>query len=243
MNTFIMKGPHRLSSTEVSHRWDVDVRGAFEIQERLRNQLSPKDGIVFRKVRWIAGADVAYAIGGDAIFGAVVVLSFPDLVLAEESGVKGKVEFPYVPGLLSFRETPVLIKAFSLLKQCPDIILFDGQGIAHPRGFGLASHAGLLLNLPSVGCAKTRLIGEYGPVKKKRGSFGWLWLEGKKVGAVVRTRTDVKPVFVSSGDKITIQTAVRLVLASCRDYRLPEPIRRAHQLANLMREQEGSKNP
>jgi deoxyribonuclease V len=220
------------------HRWDVDVSRAIEIQERLRNQLSPKNGLVFRDIRWIAGADVAYATGGDAIFGAIVVLSFPDLLIAEGSYVKGKVEFPYIPGLLSFREAPVLLDAFSLLKQCPDLILFDGQGIAHPRGFGLASHIGLLLGLPSVGCAKTRLVGEHRPAGRSRGSFSWLWFEGKKVGATVRTRADVKPLFVSPGNKITVQTAVRVVLAACSGYRLPEPIRRAHQLANRMKEQE-----
>jgi deoxyribonuclease V len=219
------------------HRWDVDVRSAVVIQQRLRSRLSLKDGLVFRDIRWIAGADVAYATAGNAIFGAVVVLDFPQLKVAEEIQVKGKVEFPYVPGLLGFREAPVLLEAFSLLRQRPDVILFDAQGIAHPRGFGLASHAGLLLGLPSVGCAKTRLVGEYEPVGRSRGSFSWLWFEGRKVGAAVRTRSDVKPVFVSPGDKITTQTAVRLVLAACRGFRLPEPIRRAHQLANHMREQ------
>jgi deoxyribonuclease V len=214
------------------HRWNVDARGAIEIQQRLRNRLSPEDGLVFRKIRWIAGADVAYALRGEAIFGAVVVLNFPELVVAEEISVKGKIEFPYIPGLLSFREAPVLLEAFSLLKQRPDVILFDAQGIAHPRGFGLASHAGLLLGIPSVGCAKTRLVGEFTPVGRSRGSFSWLWFEGIKVGAVVRTRADVKPVFVSPGDNITTQTAMRLVLAACKGYRLPEPIRRAHQLAN-----------
>lgn len=228
----------RPRGTGLRHRWDVDVREAMAIQEKLRSRLSLKDRFVFRDIRWIAGADVAYDLDGDAIFGAVVVLSFPDLLLVEESGVKGKVEFSYIPGLLTFREAPILLKAFSLLKQRPDVILFDGQGIAHPRGFGLASHAGLLLGLPSAGCAKTRLVGEYGPVGKKRGSFSWLWFEGKKVGAALRTRADVKPVFVSPGNEITLQTAVRLVLAACKRYRLPEPIRKAHQLANRMRKKE-----
>jgi deoxyribonuclease V len=159
-------------------------------------------------------------------------------VVAEESWVKGKVEFPYIPGLLTFREAPVLLEAFSLLRKRPDVILFDGQGIARPRGFGLAAHAGLLLGLPSVGCAKTRLVGEYSPVGRKRGSFSWLWFQRKKVGAAVRTRADVKPVFVSPGDKITIRTAARLVVAACKGYRLPEPIRKAHQLANRMRKKE-----
>jgi deoxyribonuclease V len=224
----------RPRTTGLVHRWDVDARSAVEIQQRLRNQLSLKDGFIFRNIRWIAGADVAYATRGRAIFGAVVVLQFPQLVVAEEIRVKGAVKFPYVPGLLSFREAPVLLEACSLLKQRPDVILFDAQGIAHPRGFGLASHAGLLLGLPSVGCAKTRLVGKYEPPGRSRGCFSWLWFEGRKIGAVVRTRAEVKPVFVSPGDKITTRMAVRLVLAACKGYRLPEPIRRAHQLANRM---------
>jgi deoxyribonuclease V len=233
----MMKRP-RSRGTGLRHRWDVDVREATEIQERLRKKLSLKNRFVFRDIRWIAGADVAYATGDDAIFGAVVVLSFPELVVVEASGIKGRVEFPYIPGLLTFREAPVLLEAFSLLKQRPDVILFDGQGIAHPRGFGLASHAGLLIGLPSVGCAKTRLVGEHGSVGRRRGSYSWLRFEGKRVGAVVRTRADVKPVFVSAGNEITIQTAVRLVLAACKGYRLPEPIRKAHQLANRIRRKE-----
>jgi deoxyribonuclease V len=208
----------RSHSTMLRHPWNVDVRRAVEIQQRLRRRLSLKDGLVFRNIRWIAGADVAYANRGGAIFGAVVLLSFPQLVVVEEVQVKGTVEF--------------LLEAFSLLRHRPDVILFDAQGIAHPRGFGLASHLGLLLGLPSVGCAKTRLIGEYKPPGRGRGSFSRLWFEGRNVGAVVRTRADVKPLFVSPGDKITTQTAVRLVLAACGGYRLPEPIRRAHQLAN-----------
>jgi deoxyribonuclease V len=195
----------------------------------------------FRDIRWIAGADVAYATADDAIFGAVVVLNFPQLSVVEEVCIKRKVKIPYIPGLLSFREAPVLIEAFSFLKQRPDVVLFDAQGIAHPRGIGLASHAGLLLGVPSVGCAKTRLVGEYKRVGKTRGSFSTLWFRGRKVGAVVRTRSNVKPLFVSPGNKITTQTAVRLVLAVCQGYRLPEPIRRAHQLANRSKQRERSR--
>ncbi len=218
--------------------WKTDVAGACGIQERLRERLSLKDGFVFGKLRSVAGADVAYAIDGETIFGAIVVLSFPGLAVTDEVCLKGNVEFPYMPGLLAFREAPVLVDAFSLLKQRPDVILFDGQGISHPRGFGIASHAGLLLKVPSIGCAKSRLVGDYRPVGRKRGAFSWLCFEGKKVGAVVRTRANVRPVFVSPGDKVTNRTAVRLVLAACKAYRIPEPIRRAHQLANRMREKE-----
>jgi deoxyribonuclease V len=227
----------RAHGSNCLHPWDVDVSHAVEIQQRLRSRLLLEDGFVFHDLRWIAGADVAYATGNDAIFGAVALLAFPQLAVAETIAIERKVDFPYIPGLLSFREAPVLVEAVSLLKQRPDVVLFDAQGIAHPRGFGLASHAGLLLDLPSVGCAKSRLLGEYKQVGTSFGSFSWLTCAGRNVGAVVRTRAAVKPLFVSPGDRITIRTAVRLVLAACRGYRVPEPIRIAHQLANRSREE------
>lgn len=142
---------------------------------------------------------------------------------------------PYVPGLLSFREAPVLIKAFSLLRQRPEVMIFDGQGIAHGRGVGLASHAALFLNVPSVGCAKSRLIGDHLPVGVERGSISCLELEGRQVGNVVRTRGYVKPVFVSPGHLMSFQGAIDLVLATCHDFRVPEPIRMADHLVNRLR--------
>jgi len=210
-----------------------------EIQKTLRDQLSLKDSLDLKRLRWIGGADVSYVPGEDAHYGAVVVLSFPELELVEEKWVKGKVSFPYIPGLLSFRETPILLRAFSLIKRRPQVMIFDGHGIAHPRGFGFASHGGLLLGLPSVGCAKTRLVGEYGEPEKERGSWAWLEYKGKRVGTVVRTRAGVKPVFVSPGNRVSFRTATRLVLAACRGYRLPEPIRFAHQLVNRVRREDG----
>ena len=220
------------------HRWDVNIPEALEIQEQLRARVSLRNGLSFAKIRRIAGADVAYAADGESIFGTIVLLRFPELVVTEGCCVQERTHFPYVPGLLSFREAPVLLKAYSLLKQLPDVIFFDGQGIAHPRGFGLASHAGLLLGVPAIGCAKTRLVGEYPPVAAMRGSVSWLSFGGQRVGAVVRTRTDVRPLFVSPGYRITLSTAVRLVLDTSHGYRLPEPARKAHQLANRMREKQ-----
>lgn len=142
-----------------------------------------------------------------------------------------------LPAPWRFRKSsaPILLRAFSLLRQRPDVVLFDGQGIAHPRGLGLASHMGLFLDLPPVGCAKTRLVGDYREVAREKGCLSWLEFEGKKVGAVVRTRTNVKPVFVSPGHRMSLRTAMRLVLSTCQGYRLPEPIRLAHQLANRVR--------
>jgi len=221
------------------HEWDVGVSRATEIQQMLRPRVSLRDSTNLKRLRRIGGADVSYVQDQETIYGGVVVLSFPDLEVVEKGWARGRVSFPYIPGLLSFREAPILLKALSLLDQTPDVVIFDGQGIAHPRGLGLASHMGLVLDFPSVGCAKTRFVGEYREVGRKRGSFSWLEFGGKRVGTVVRTRANVKPVFVSPGHRISLRTATRLVLATCRGYRLPEPIRLAHQLVNgLKRKQE-----
>lgn len=217
------------------HEWDVKPPRAMEIQRTLSLQISLKDSVHLNRLRRVAGADVSYAQGEDNLYGAVVVLSFPDLGVVEERWVRGKVSFPYIPGLLSFREAPILLRAFSLLSQTPDVVIFDGQGIAHPRGLGLASHVALFLDLPSVGCAKTRLVGEYRSVAREKSSWSWLEFEGKRVGTVVRTRENVKPVFVSPGHRVSIRTATRLVLSTCRGYRLPDPIRLAHRLVNRVR--------
>lgn len=219
------------------HKWDVEPSRAVEIQRALRDRVSLKNPPTLKRVRWVAGADVSYDQGDETTYGAVVVLSLPDLQIVEERWFRGRVSFPYVPGLLSFREAPILLRAFSLLRRRPDAVIFDGQGIAHPRGFGLASHVGLFLDLPAIGCAKTRLVGEHSEVAEERGSYARLTYQGKRVGSVLRTRASVKPVFVSPGHRISFQTANKLVLESCRGFRLPEPIRLAHQLVNRVRKQ------
>lgn len=217
------------------HGWDVPPSRAAEIQRSLRVKVSLKNGLSISHLRWIAGADVSYDKSDTTLYGAVVVLKLPDMEVVEEKWAKGRVTFPYVPGLLSFREAPILVKAFAALRHAPDAAIFDGQGIAHPRGFGLAAHMGLVLNLPAVGCAKSRLVGEYGPVRKNKGSFAWLNYQSRRIGMVVRTRTGVKPVFVSPGHRVSFRTATEIVLSTCRKYRLPEPIRLAHQLVNRVR--------
>jgi len=166
----------------------------------------------------------------------VVVLSYPSLEILEIASTVDRVSFPYVPGLLSFREGPVLLKAFENLQQRPDIVLFDGQGIAHPRGIGLACHMGLFLDLPTIGCAKTKLIGTFAEVGQERGNFTDLFHKDAVIGAVVRTRNRVRPVFVSPGHRISLQRAIRIVLECCRGYRLPEPVRQAHLAVNRLRE-------
>jgi len=218
------------------HRWDVDYHGAVAVQDRLRSRLIRRGAP--KRVRRVAGADVSYDRGDDRFYAGVVVMRFPDLEIVQEVTAKGIATFPYIPGLLTFREGPVLVRAFRKLKTVPDLILFDGQGIAHPRGFGLAAHMGLLLDVPSIGCAKSRLCGEHDEPGRSAGSSTPLRYDGKTIGRVVRTRNRVKPVFVSIGHRITLASAVRWVLNTCAGYRLPEPTRRAHQLVNRVRKAE-----
>jgi deoxyribonuclease V len=211
------------------HSWDVSVEQAIRVQETFRERIILKR--TFSKVRTIGGGDVAYSRNANLLFGAIVVLSFPYMEILDMARTDGKIPFPYIPGLLSFREGPILIKTFQRLKLKPDVMIFDGQGIAHPRGMGLASHMGLWLDLPSIGCAKSPLLDEFispGPLK---GSFEWIRKEGEKVGAVLRSKENVKPLFVSSGHRIDLSTSIQLILESCKGYRFPEPLRKAHQLA------------
>lgn len=179
---------------------------------------------------------MSYSKNGNRLFGAIVVLSFPQMETLDVATCEGKVSFPYIPTLLSFREGPILTKTFQKLKIKPDVMIFDGQGIAHPSGIGLASHMGLWLNLPSIGCAKTPLlVGSVLPGPSK-GNFEWIRKEGKKVGAVLRTKEKVKPLFISPGHRIDLMTSIELILKSCRGFRIPEPLRKAHQASRLMRE-------
>lgn len=179
--------------------------------------------------KMIAGVDVAFK--GRKAYGAVVVLSLPEFRVVECVRKVTKISYPYIPGLLTFREGPVLERCFKATKSEPDVIIFDGQGLAHPRNMGIATHLGILLDKPTVGCAKTRLFGSYTQPKEKRGSFSYLLDNtGKKVGAVLRTKDNVRPVYVSIGHKIDLDSSIRIVLLCTKKYRLPEPLRLAHQL-------------
>lgn len=203
------------------HRWDVTAAEAREIQKGLRRRVKIGNG--FSKVRLVGGADVSFKKGkGCAV---CVVMRFPELEIVEEVMVKGEIRFPYIPGLLSFREGPLLLRAFSRLREIPDVIIFDGQGIAHPLGLGLAAHMGVLLGKPTLGCAKSRLIGDYREPGLERGSVSALMYRGRRVGSVVRTRKKVRPVFVSPGHLVGFGSSVRLVLECGRGYRIPEPTR------------------
>jgi deoxyribonuclease V len=193
-----------------------------------------------KKPRLVGGADVAYSKKADVLFAAILVFRYPTMELVEVSSARGPAPIPYIPGLLSFREIPVLLKAVEGLERCFDVLICDGQGIAHPRRLGLASHLGLLLDLPTVGCAKSRLVGKYAAVGEEAGSISEIIHKEKTVGAVVRTREKVKPVFVSPGYKIDLKGALSVVLGSVRGYRIPEPLRQAHlTVSRLRKEEEG----
>ena len=221
--------------TQELHRWDMTYREAVAIQEELRGRLILRDDGLADPLRTVAGADISYDRGSDIFFAAVVLMSYPELTLIEEATFSARVSFPYIPGLLTFREGPPLIAAFAKLNQPPDFIIFDGQGMAHPRGIGLAAHLGLLLDRPAIGCAKSRLVGTYAPVGEKRGEWTGLIHQDRQVGAVLRTRDRIKPVFVSQGHRIGLKRAITLVLACCRGCRIPEPTRRAHLAVNRLR--------
>ncbi len=183
------------------------------------------------KPRYIAGVDISSGRAVDKATAAVVVLSYPELVLVDSSVIYTETTFPYVPGLLSFREVPLILKAYEKLKKEPDLILVDGQGIAHPRRMGFASHLGLVLEKPTIGCAKSLLTGEHGEPAEKAGSFADITDNGEVIGAVVRTIDNVKPLYVSIGHKVDLAAAIKWVLACCKDYRIPKPLRLAHQAA------------
>lgn len=205
----------------------LTIEEARKEQERLRKKVSimpyPKEP------RFVAGVDAAF--GADRVFAAACLYRFPELILVEQRSVVQKLIFPYVPGFLSFREGPAIIAAINELSRTPDLILADGQGIAHPRGIGVASYIGVLLGIPTIGCAKSRLIGDYEDPGLKKGSWSPLCVDGNVIGAVLRTRDSVRPLFVSPGHKADVESAVRLTLSCTVAYRIPEPLRCADMLS------------
>jgi deoxyribonuclease V len=210
------------------HPWALGTADARNLQTALAAKVSRVDD--FPEVRSVCGLDVG--IRGGTARAAYAVMSFPSLDLIEENRVESAVSFPYVPGLLSFREIPALIPLLEGMGTEPDLVLCDGQGISHPRRFGLASHLGLLLDKPSIGCAKSRLVGSHDEPGSGKGDLAYLRDRGEVVGAVLRVRPLVKPLYVSIGHRISLETAVLIVLRCCRAYRIPEPLRRAHRLAS-----------
>jgi deoxyribonuclease V len=220
--TFAMK-------LSISHRWDLSVDEARALQPRLAGQVVAETTFDPGAVRLVAGVDVGFR--GDVARAAVVVLRFPDLAPVDYALGEAPVTFPYVPGLLTFREGPSVLAALEQLATWPDLFVFDGQGVAHPRRIGLAAHLGVLLDQPSIGCAKSRLTGTYDEPGQAVGDWAPLLDKGETIGAVVRSRAGVKPLFVSIGHRVGLPTAIDLVLRCTPRYRLPETTRYAHKLA------------
>ena len=221
------------------HPWDVSPEEAVEIQNRLRSRLDLQSEP--ESIETVAGVDVSYDKGSDWLSAAVVVLQLSSLQVVETAAVTARVPFPYIPGLLSFREAPVVIRAWEKLKVKPDCLICDGQGIAHPRRLGIASHLGLWLDIPSIGCAKSLLVGTYKEPGPKRGSVEPLYHRREQVGVILRTKDGVEPVFISQGHRISLKKAIEVVLACCTKYRLPEPTRQAHLLVNEIRRNAGKR--
>lgn len=222
-------GRHFSTSRPPLHAWDLTPAQAVQLQRDLRKRLPA--GTVVKNPRRLAGADAAYLPKTGTTIAAVVVLSWPEFHLVESARVPIATGFPYLPGLLSFREAPALLQAFARLSELPDLVFVDGHGKAHPRRFGIACHLGLWLQVPTVGIGKSRLCGVFSEPGPERGCRTDLTLDHEVIGQVVRSRPSVKPIFVSEGYGLELRDCVDWTLRACPRFRLPEPIRRAHRLA------------
>lgn len=227
------------------HRWDVSPSKAKEIQQGLRSRVSTER--TFGQVSTVAGVDVSIKDG--VARAAIVVLSYPGLTPLDYSLAELPAEFPYIPGLLAFREAPAVLAALDKLKAEPDLFIFDAQGLAHPRRLGLATHLGVIIDKPAIGCAKSRLCGSHHEPGSERGSFAHLYdgdeaaCASEIIGAVVRTRTGVSPLYVSIGHQVDLPAAIEYVLGCCTKYRLPETTRYAHRVAGGERLQQIEVSP
>ena len=213
-----------------AHRWDITPTEAVALQRQLAGYVERSDRL--GAVRRVAGVDVGFEQNNSITRAAVVVLRFPELTLEHHAIARLPTTFPYVPGLLSFREVPAVLQALSQLEVLPDLLLCDGQGIAHPRRFGIASHLGVLTGLPTIGVAKSRLVGIHGELPLEKGSWVELLDHGEVIGVVLRSRSGIAPLYISTGHRVSLQTALDYVLACTTRYRLPETTRWAHRLAS-----------
>lgn len=219
------------------HPWDLSPAAAIKLQRELA-PLAREDALATDGIRYAAGADISFDVRRGTptpVWAGFVVLELPDLKPAARAGIQTEAHFPYVPGLLSFREVPPLLKAWSRLEVRPDVLLADGQGRAHPRRFGIACHLGVLLNVPTIGVAKSRLVGTHDPVPEQAGGWAPVMDRGEVIGAALRTRAGVAPVYVSTGFAVTLEDAIAFTLRCCRGKRLPETSRQAHQFVNALR--------
>ena len=220
-------GSMRLAWT---HPWPTSIQEARDLQERLASQVTRRNEAP-DEPRYVAGIDVSGKGADGRVRAAAVVLRWEDMAVVEVRTADTAPRFPYVPGLLAFREAPAVLDVLGRLDTTPDLILADGQGLAHPRRFGLACHVGLLAGVPTIGCAKSLLVGRYSGLSPEHGASADLVHRDEVVGSAVRTRGGVSPVFVSVGHRVDLPAAVRLTLACCRGYRVPEPTRTAHRAA------------
>jgi len=214
-----------------SMKWPENIEEAKKIQYKFKQQV--KIIPLMKDPEFVAGVDTAFF--EDGVIGTACVYRYPEIIPLENSYALTKLTFPYIPGFLSFREGPAIIKALDNLKTKPDVIIFDGQGIAHPEGLGIASQIGILINIPTIGCAKTKLIGRYIEPGVRKGQYSLLKHQGKIIGAVLRTRENVKPVFVSPGHMIDLKKAIDIVLKCTGKYRIPEPLREADHLSKRLK--------
>jgi deoxyribonuclease V len=233
----------------VAHRWDVSVAEARKIQDKLREKWVGEDRL--GEIRTVAGLDAAFLLTGSQAFkardswsvlreanraiAAVVVYSYPEMQELEQAYAEVRLGFPYVPGFLSFREIPALLAALKKLPRVPDLLFCDGQGYAHPRRMGLASHLGIVVDRPAIGCAKSILIGTHGALGSEAGAWAPMMDQGETIGAALRTRASVKPVYVSQGHRVSLETAVRMTLAVCCGRRIPQPTRDADHYVGQMK--------
>jgi deoxyribonuclease V len=213
-----------------SHEWDLSREAAIALQQTLRDKIITTDHL--GEIHTVAGVDVGFEDAGNTTRAAVVVLSFPELQVQERAIARRPTSFPYIPGLLSFREVPAVLDALDKLNKLPDLLLCDGQGTAHPRRFGIACHVGLLTNMPAIGVAKSLLVGKHEEVADEKGAWQPLQHKGEVIGVALRTRPKTKPLYISPGHRISLETSIAYVLQCTTKYRLPETTRQAHKLAS-----------
>jgi len=219
--------------TGLELRWDFTPRQAIEVQQTLRGRVETQDR--FGPLRYVAGADLAFDPATNLAFAGVIVYRFPELTEVERCTARRVLRFPYVPGLLSFREIPVLLGAFERVATEPDLILVDGHGLAHPRRFGIACHLGLILDKPTIGCAKSILVGEVAELGARAGSTAPLVDKGERVGIALRTRDNVKPIYVTTGHRVSVESAVDIVKQCLDGLRIPKPTREADHFVGALR--------
>ncbi len=211
----------------IKNLWPSDVSKARHVQDELKEKI--KIARIKKPPQFVGAVDAAFA--GSEVTAVAVLYEYPELRHVQDSFYAEKARFPYIPGFLTFREGHAVINALKKLSIKPDVLLFDGQGIAHPRGIGIASHIGVMLDIPAIGCAKSRLVGEFREPGIEKGSWTYLHYKGRRIGAVLRTKNNVRPVFVSPGHLIDIDSSVEIVMRCVSGYRIPEPLRRADRLS------------